>query len=138
MLYYLLSIAALTIIFWALFKARVVSVCPICAGVVMTWAAGIAALYYGVSWANPLLIGILMGASLGALADKYGSKFGLFWKSSVVLLGLPAIYFVIQRSFWKGVILIIAIGIVTLLSNLSNKKSGSGIKHKKDLFQDCC
>ena len=135
MLYYLLSIALLTLIFWALHKARIIPVCPICAGVVITWVGGVVALYFGAWWANPMIIAILMGASMGAIADKYGNKFGLLWKSAVVLLGLPAIYFLVQKLLWQGLGLVVIFLILTVFLYRSNKEVSSD---KKDLFKDCC
>jgi hypothetical protein len=72
------------------------------------------------------------------LADrlhKYGSRFGLFWKSSIVLLGLPAIYLIVQKSLWQGIGLV---GIIIILTIFSNKKSAPALRDKKDLFKDCC
>lgn len=135
MLYYLLSITILTLIFWGLHKARIIPVCPICAGVVITWVGGIVALYYGSSWANPMIITILMGASMGALADKYGNRFGLLWKTVVVLLGLPAIYLLVQKSLWQGSGLVILLILITILLQ---KKNTPTLRDKKDLFKDCC
>jgi hypothetical protein len=135
MIYYLISITVITLVFWGLHKAHIIPLCPICAGVVITWVGGAIALYYGTAWANPLIIAVLMGASMGALADKYGSRFGLFWKSSIVLLGLPAIYLIVQKSLWQGIGLV---GIIIILTIFSNKKSAPALRDKKDLFKDCC
>ena len=135
MIYYLLSIAALTLIFWALHKARIIPVCPICVGVVITWLGGILALYYGASWANPIIIAILMGASMGALAEKYGNRFGLLWKSALVLFGLPAIYLLVQKSLWPGLALVALLGLFTIFAS-TGKKPAPGAE--KDLFKDCC
>lgn len=135
MIYFLISILVLTLIFAWLYKIKVVTVCPICAGVVITWIAGIVLLYYGSTWANPLIIAILMGASLGALADRYGSRFGLIWKSAVVIIGLPSIYFIVQKSLWQGLILITVMVIITIFFN---KQNAPALRNKKDLFKDCC
>lgn len=135
MIYYLLAIALLTLILWGLYKAKAISVCPICAAVVITWVGGLAALYWRASWSNPLIVAILMGASIGALADKYGSKFGFLWKSAVVLLGLPAVYFLTQKALWPGLGLVLLLGLVTVLSHNNNP---TGSHEKKDLFKNCC
>jgi len=135
MIYYLITIAVLTFIFWSLHKARIIPVCPICAGVVITWVGGAVGLYYEVTWANSLIIAILMGVSLGALADKYGSRLGLLWKSAMVLLGLPAIYFIVQKLSWQGAILVAMLVIITIFSH---KQSAPAMRKEKDLFKDCC
>ncbi len=135
MISFLLSIVVLTLIFWGLHKARIISVCPICAGAVITWVGGIVALYYGASWANSMVIAILMGASLGALADKYGNRLGLFWKSAAVLLGLPAIYLLVQKSLWQSLALIILLLLLTIFVRKTNQIPSND---KKDLFKECC
>ena len=135
MIYFLLPIFVLTLIFWVLYRAKLSIICPICAGTLLTWAGGLVALYSGAAWADPLIIGILMGASLGALADKYGSRFGLFWKSAVVLLGLPATYFLVQKFLWPGVGLVLLIVLLTWFFGRGTKPEP---EPKKDLFKDCC
>jgi hypothetical protein len=135
MIYFLTSILGLTLIFAFLHRARIVTVCPICAGVVITWFVGVIGLYINQTWADPLLIAILLGASLGALADKYGSKFGLVWKTLMVLLGLPAVYYIVQRKLWLGLGLVVALIVLTWLSRRNN---ASANPHRKDLFKECC
>ncbi|HLC45151.1 MAG: hypothetical protein A2722_04105 [Candidatus Doudnabacteria bacterium RIFCSPHIGHO2_01_FULL_50_11] len=136
MVYFLSSIAAITIIFTLLHKAKIVSVCPICAGVVVTWVGGIIGLYANQKWADPMVIAILMGASMGAVADKYGIRFGLLWKTLTVVLGLSAIYFIIGLSLYKGLGFLLILGIITVF--LSRKKYGSANAKNEDLFKECC
>lgn len=135
MIYYLISIALFTLIFWGLHKARLVSVCPICAGVVITWVGGIIALSLETSWANPLMIGILIGASIGALVTKYGSTLGLLWKSLVTVLGVASVYLLLQKQFWLGLALIAVIVILTIIYR---PKKNTSTEVKKDLFENCC
>ena len=135
MIYFLASILILTIIFAFLYKARIIAVCPICAGVVITWFVGVIGIYNNQAWADPFLVAILLGASLGALANKYGSKLGIVWKTLFVLIGLPAVYFIVQEKLWFGLGLIIALIILTLVTgkNRTNHKLAN-----KDLFKECC
>ena len=133
--YYLAVILALTLLFASLYRTKVLAVCPICAGVVLTWVGGIVAIYANVSWANPLIIAILMGSSLGALAEKYGSKFGLIWKSAVVILGLLAIYSIVQGSILLGIVLL---ALIAILTYLTKPKSKAESNHQHDLFKNCC
>ena len=39
-----------------------------------------------------------MGASMGAVAEKYGRQFGFIWKTAMVILGMSSIYFLIQPA----------------------------------------
>lgn len=137
MIYFLASILILTLILAYLYKARIIAVCPICAGVVITWLIGITGIYTNQSWADPLLVSILLGASLGAVADKYGSKFGLIWKTLIVLMGFPAVYFIVQGKAWFGLGLITALIIITLVTG-KNKANHKSHNHNKDLFKECC
>ncbi len=136
MWYSLATIAVLTLIFWIAYKKHIVKFCPICAAVVITWTAGIIGLVWEAGWANPLIVAILMGASLGALADRYGSRFGLIWKTGIILLGLPAIYFAIEREFLNTVVALIGMIFLTLIL----RKSGTikAPNEDKDLFNNCC
>lgn len=137
MIYFLASISILTLLFAYLYKARIINVCPICAGVVITWFIGIVGIYTNQAWADPMLVAILLGASLGALADKYGSRFGLIWKTLMVLVGLPAVYFIVQEQIWFGTALVIGLLIITLVAG-KNKTNHKTLGHNKDLFKECC
>ena len=134
MWYLLASIAIITLVVWLLKRQKIVDVCPICAGTVLTWAWGLIAIYISTSKIEPLLVAVLMGASLGALAEKYGSRFGLWWKTFVVLLGLPAIYFLVTRQPKQAGVLLIILIIVTIWL----KGSAGNKNNQKDLFKECC
>jgi hypothetical protein len=135
MIYFIISITVITLAFAFLYRARIITVCPICAGVVITWIAGAVGLYANQSWADPLIIAILLGASMGALADKYGSRFGLIWKSLMVLIGLPAIYFIVQKKPLQGLGLLLALAVITVFSGRNRSPINP---HRKDLFKECC
>lgn len=135
MIYFLALILVLTLVFAFLYRTRMITICPICAGVVVTWLAGIVGIYSNQTWADPLLVAILLGASLGALADKYGSKFGLVWKTLMVLIGLPAVYYIVQQKLWLGLGFVVALIVLTLLSR---RNSATANPHRQDLFKECC
>jgi hypothetical protein len=134
MLYLLITILLLTIFFLTLYKLQVFTVCPICSAVVITWVGGMAALWDKTLGVDPTLVGILMGASLGALADRYGNRLGLLWKTGMVLLGLPAIYYMIHLQFKVGLPLLASLALITLIANRSKTKSPDA----QDRFKDCC
>lgn len=120
-------------LFAGLYKARVLVVCPICAGVVITWAVGLIGIYSDFEWTDPMFIGLLMAGSIGALAEKYGMKKGLVWKSTLVLVGFPAVYYLVNKELTLG----LAFGIVTLAIIYAGVKKGPE-KHKNDMFENCC
>jgi hypothetical protein len=136
MIYATLALIVLTVLFSVLYRAKILAVCPICAATVLTWISGLALLYSGKSWAPPLVIALLMGASLGAMAERYGKKFGLLWKTAVVVAGAPAIYFLVGKKLVIGLALLAIIVILTLVR--SRDKPSQLPKRNKDLFADCC
>ena len=135
MFYYLLAILGLSVIFWLLYKYKISPVCPVCAAVVITWAGGLVALYLGLAWQNALVVGILMGASMGALAERYGSKFGLLWKTSTVLLGFGSIYFLITGEPYRGLSFAATIVVITSAAYYQRTLTSQG---RRDWFKDCC
>jgi hypothetical protein len=135
MAYYFVTIFLLTLVFIALRRFHIISVCPVCAAAVVTWVGGLLAIQLHASWANPLLVAVLMGASMGALAEKYGSRFGLVWKTAMVLLGMSAIYFLVQPS---GLYAGLGIAAVLLAITYFSHKRIPGAHAGKDVFKDCC
>ena len=111
-------------------------VCPICAAVVIAWVLGLVAIYSNATWIEPTIVGILMGASVGALAEKYGRQFGFIWKTLFVLFGLSAIYFIVKKDLYIGFGLLLIILIVTIIYR--QKVANATTDEKKDIFKDCC
>ena len=115
MIYLLTSIILLTTIFHLAYRFKVVTFCPICAGVVITWVIGLIASYLNAAWVNPVFVGLLMAGSIGALADKYGTQMGLIWKSLLVVIGLPAVYFVMEKDYKLGTLLAVLTLVLVIL-----------------------
>lgn len=135
MLYYLLAIFLLTIVLEIFYKAHIVLICPICAATVITWVVGLLAIHLYSPWANPLVVAILMGTSLGAVTEKCGKHFSFLWKMMAVLLAVSAIYFLVQpEELYNGLIVTAVLVAVTFLSNKGDKTKDE----RKDLFKDCC
>lgn len=126
-------IVALTAIFYAGYRLRIVGFCSICAAVVITWAIGLVAIYLNYEWSNPTLVGLLMAASIGAYAERFGTKMGLLWKTTLALIGLPAVYFVIAKDIpWS-----LVLGIMTIILVLASFKRQARISNN-DMFKNCC
>lgn len=134
MTYFLISLLILTVLFWILFRMRLISFCPICAATVLTWVGGLFVLYFDLFFIDPLTIAILMGASLGALAEKYGYWFGLLWKSGLVILGFLSIYFLVTHKILEG---LITIAILVVWTAILWGRSET-IKKADDKFKECC
>lgn len=136
MIYYLLSIGVLTGVFTYLRRVNILLVCPICAGVAMTWVIGVAGIYTQQEWADPLIIAVLLAASLGGLAEKYGSKFGFIWKTLFTLIGLQTAYLIVQKEWLWAVGLSVAIVVLTIGFAKANR-TNQRIKNI-DIFKECC
>ena len=135
--YLLLLLIALTLVFWLLRQLKIFTVCPICSAALLTWVIGVVLLYLGSPFASPLFVALLVGASLGALAEKWGSKLGFFWKALWVLLGSSGAYFLLNKELLKAAPLLGALLVVTLVFIFSSTKEPSG-RSLKDRFKDCC
>lgn len=125
------SIIALTFLFWIFGQLSKIKVCPICAGVVITWIALLVLMLSGKA-IDRTSLAILMGMSVGALATKY--EINLIWKSAVVLLGLPLVWFLINNMIGYSVGFLIGIVILTLFFKINQKKGSK----QYDRFKDCC
>lgn len=139
MVYLLISILVFTgILLLANRLAKRVLVCPICGATVITWAGAILGGLY-LNWfpINPLFIAILVGISLGASIEKFGSRFGLPWKVAMVLLGAPAIFFLLQKQLLYALYLLLALVLATALASLKfSRKPAKGAY--KEVIKDCC
>ena len=81
MLYAILSILFLTLIVWIINKKLSVPICPICAGVALTWLSMILGMWFGFLRVSDyeFITAILMGASIGGIVTelkKIFLKFG--------------------------------------------------------------
>ena len=74
-----------------------------------------------------------MAISLGAFIEKYGSRFGLVWKTILVVIGFPAVYLVTQGAFLKAVLSGLALLLFTSLFFILKKE-----KKINDKFEGCC
>ena len=107
-------------------------ICPICLAVVIAWATALILKWAGFKIDN-LILGILMGASVGAAATKYGQN--MVWKICFVLLGMPAIWFLINNQFIPAIILFVLLALLTIYFNSKLNKKG---EPQADKFKDCC
>lgn len=130
-------------------------VCPICAGVSLTWLWLLAGLFL-VGWfgfpSDPLIIAILMGGSVVGLAYAFDKKnltgdkkkYELFWNLIFIPTGFAAVYYLLNFK-WKNFFLADLIMLSTYLYFLhlarrqkSNDKVNPAIKELEDKLKDCC
>ena len=109
--------------------------CPICIATVAVWGVSLALLYFGpAGLVDPLFLAVLMGASVGAVATKYGNNWGLLWKTSVVVIGTPAVYFAASRQTGRALAFAAVLAVITVVS-ASVKRKPSVVE---DRFKNCC
>lgn len=70
-------VSVFTILVWLFNKVFSKNICPICAGVVLTWAGLFAGIWLGFLPASryELVIAILMGASIGGIVTEFKKVF---------------------------------------------------------------
>jgi hypothetical protein len=133
MIYFLISIAILSLVLYWFRKASKFNFCALCGATVITWVAGLMFLYKG-RVIDPVILAILMGASVGAVATLYGNKLGLFWKTSVVVLGAPFVYFLLQKELAKAAVSLGCLLLVSFVMYIFKSKQET----KEDNFKNCC
>ncbi|GEM_PF-6526300 len=133
MSYLLISILILTFVLYFVRKASDLSICPICMATVLTWGFSFLALAFNFLNISPVLIALLMAISLGAFIEKYGSRFGLVWKTVLIVIGFPAVYLVTQGAFLKAVLSALALLLFTTMFFILKKE-----KKINDKFEGCC
>ena len=134
-IYYFISLVALTSLFWLLGRLQLIKICAICAAAVLTWTWGLIAIYLSLDWANPIAVAILLGASLGAIAERYGRTLGFLWKALWVILGLVAIFLLVQGQWLAGLGML---GLILLTTWFMSSNKSTQSKLHQDLFDDCC
>jgi hypothetical protein len=80
MIYAILSILVFTLLVWAINKKLPIQICPICAGVTLTWLWMLLGMWLGfLSVARyEILTAILMGASIGGMVTELKKIFSKF------------------------------------------------------------
>ncbi|MBI4363373.1 MAG: hypothetical protein HY545_00815 [Candidatus Doudnabacteria bacterium] len=127
MLYALFSIIVLTVVFWLVNKARPKTVfCPTCVATILVWLILLLGIYFNIFSADAQLVAILMAISLGAGIERFGPKYGLWWKTLMVVLGVPAVYFLAFEELLTSIYFLLAILFLTAIFNLTFTKKEPG------------
>ena len=137
MLYALFSIIVLTVIFWLVNKARPKTVfCPICVATVVVWLSLLLGMYFNIFSVNVQFLAILMAISLGAGIERFGRKYGLWWKTLMVALGTPAVYFLASEKLLISIYFLLAVVFLTAIFNLTFTKKHPG--RQEPTIPGCC
>jgi len=113
------SILAITLVAWLANKILPFTVCPICAGVFLTWIGLVGAYLLGYQ-IDLVIPAILMGGSVVGMAYQFEKKFSgyaagtlLLWKVFFLPTGFVAVYGVLKKLWIVSVPSLIALLLVS-------------------------
>lgn len=145
----LASILVFTGTVWVINKTLSTRVCPICAGVSLTWLWMLAGMSFG--WlavaSYQLLTAVLMGGSVVGVAYQtekflHASRSTLLWKTIFIPTGFAAVYSLVS-FWWTGFIVATVLMQVFAFKFMMPRRSIRGPKSKKveeltRKMKDCC
>lgn len=145
----ILSIAIITFIVWTIKTKYKLEICPICAGVFLTWLWLIVGMKLNLlSTTNyELLAGILMGGTVVGLMTKLEKhiklQFVLWWKTIFVLSGFTVVYSLLS-SQW--IFFTIALGVMSICTFICTIKKetepsqleSTELKKAEEKMKNCC
>jgi hypothetical protein len=145
-----LSIFALTGVVWLANRFLGFRVCPICAGVSLTWAWLLTG-YLLDFIVDPVLIAALMGGSVVGIAyqlekrpsfAKASEGKALLWKTLFMPAGFALVYFVLTRSWLPAMgatIVLAAIAVAFLTKRATTSKTEpSAVAELEEKMKKCC
>jgi hypothetical protein len=141
------SILAITLVVWLANRILPFTICPICAGVFLTWIGLVSAhlLGYQIDLVIPAL---LMGGSVVGIAYQLEKKFRgysagalLLWKVFFMPIGFVAAYGVLKRLWVVSVPALVALLLVSLLFLSAHRVPGARENTTDEIekkMKDCC
>ena len=141
----IISIAVLTLLVWSFRRITELKICPICAGVALTWLWLLAGMLAGklsvISYQLP--IAILMGGTVVGAMSKLEQfirpNLVLVWKTFFVLFGFYAVWSLLSSNWLMFSVVIILGTTSTLTLTKREKKLGSEqVKELKEKMSNCC
>ena len=141
----ILSILIITLVVWLVNKKLPIQVCPVCAGVFLTWLW----MFIGMSLGKLLIanyqlpVSVLMGGTVVGLMSKLEQfinlKFVLIWKMIFVVSGFTAVYSLITDQWGIFAIGVIVDIVVTLIfKTYGAEKENLNLKKLKEKIKNCC
>lgn len=144
----IISILAITVAAWVIRKTAKLNICPICAGVSLTWLWMLLGLWFGKLPPGDyrLLVAVLLGGtvvgSMSKLEQSIKPKFVLIWKTIFTVSG-----FLAAHGLLGGDWLVVAAGIVlasiaTLIFKVRKVKTDGSeseqVERLKQEMKNCC
>lgn len=142
------SIFLLTIAVWVFGKFSPIKVCPICAGVSLTWLWLLVGLFLGqLPTADyQLPAALLIGGTVVGLAFKLESlvnpRWLMIWKTGFIALGFAGAYSLIRNQWFYFFLFLIGAFVTSLIfknyvsENQANKNENP--KQLKEKLKHCC
>ncbi len=146
------SIYVFTGIVWLAKKYTPIDVCPICAGVMLTWLILLIGITTGLlpTEKYQLITSILMGGSVVGLAYKLEEKIKadkslLLWKILFIPIGFALTYSLVLFQLIQSFILLLILGIITIsflkldgIKVESKSEENKKVEELKDKMKNCC
>ncbi|OGI84148.1 hypothetical protein A2997_02205 [Candidatus Nomurabacteria bacterium RIFCSPLOWO2_01_FULL_36_10b] len=142
------SILIITLVAWIARKKLLLQICPICAGVFLTWLWMFLAMTFGQLSVSDyqLPIAILMGGTVVGLMsklDKYiKQKFIILWKVIFVALGFIIMYSLVSSN-WMVFLIALALEIIFILvfkirGITQGTQDPNQLKTLEEEMKNCC
>lgn len=144
----ILLIIVLTFIVWVINKILHKKVCPICAGVSLTWLSIFFGIFFGklsiIFYQIPLAIlagGTVVGA-MSKLEPFIKVKFILIWKTIFVVSGFLAVYSLITSDWITFLVTVLIDIIVTIVYKTRDMEKenidSKNVQELKEKMKNCC
>ncbi|HCR52607.1 TPA: hypothetical protein DIV48_03130 [Candidatus Kaiserbacteria bacterium] len=138
----LISILGVTALVWLASRFLPLTVCPICAGVFLTWVGLLVA--YLLDYPIPQLIpALLMGGSVVGVTSLMEKRFTgpagtlLTWKTFFIVAGFLAAYAVLERLWGVFVGAAAFLIVISFVLLMSSNRAGAAVDIEKQM-KDCC
>lgn len=141
-----LSILVIALLIWLANKLLPFAICPICAGVFLTWLGLIGARFAGYD-IDPIVPAILMGGSVVGIAYQLDKKFSalssearMFWKMLSMPAGFVAVYALLMEQWVVlaiAFVFLIVISVALALCAQARIRSGK-VSSLERAMEECC
>lgn len=143
-----ISILTITCLLWLLNRILPFKICPICAGVAVTWLWILTGIYFSLLDAEgwKLIAAIAMGGSVVGVAYQIEKRLPpnrslLLWKTFFITAGFAAVYSLI--SFWWAGLIVAATLLAVFILKFLAEPQGRAAKNKRveeleNKMKDCC
>lgn len=138
----IISILVVTALVWLASRFLPLTVCPICAGVSLTWTGLLVAYFSG--YPVPQLVpALLMGGSVVGVTSLMEKRFAgpagalLAWKTFFIAAGFLAAYAVLERLWGVAIGAAAFLVVISLVLHMSSNRTEAVAGIEKQM-KDCC